>query len=88
MQNSSVEKPSSSNKISNGILSGANYLSETLKSGAGKMSNYMNNKTPNLMNKIKSNEKETKIPTKVNRGVEIAESTSHKVAEVTGKLSK
>ncbi|XP_008201219.1 protein spartin isoform X1 [Tribolium castaneum] len=77
-----------SEKISNGIVTGASYVSRGLVFGAEKIGNLLNQNTPKLLSRINSAERPTQIPRKVSKGMQVAENATNKAAQVTGFVAE
>ncbi|XP_044762001.1 protein spartin [Coccinella septempunctata] len=77
-----------SDKISNGILNGAWYLSWGIIKGAEKLGEVMNYGTPKLIDRLAPHHEPTDVDSKLIKGMQIAECTTKKVARVTGYASQ
>lgn len=77
-----------SGKISNGIVTGASYLSRGLIFGAEKLGNLITDSTPKLIQRLNGAEQPTEISPNVQKGMQIAETATNKAAQVTGFVGK
>ncbi|XP_018331959.1 protein spartin [Agrilus planipennis] len=77
-----------SERISEKIVTGAAYLSEGLVKGAQKASDYLNQKTPQLIQKITPADQSASIPKSVSKTAEIAHSATGTAASVTGYIAE
>ncbi|RZC41035.1 Senescence and/or MIT domain containing protein [Asbolus verrucosus] len=77
-----------SEKISNGIVTGASFLSRGLVTGAEKVGNLLNLSTPKLINRMNSTDRPAEIPAGVTRSMQIAETATNKAARVTGYVAE
>lgn len=78
------EAESLSGKISNGLVNGAWYLSLGLIKSAEKIGEAMNYGTPKLISRITANNEAAEVNPKLIKGMQIAECTTKKVAQVSG----
>lgn len=77
-----------SEKISNGIITGAWYLSWGIIKGAEKLGEIMNYGTPKLIDRMAPHSDPADLDSKLIKGMQIAECTTKKVAKVTGYASE
>lgn len=77
-----------SGKISNGIVTGASYLSRGLIFGAEKLGTLLTDNTPKLIQRMNGAEQPTEISPKVQKSMQMAETATNKAAQVTGFVGR
>ncbi|KAL3279737.1 hypothetical protein HHI36_017245 [Cryptolaemus montrouzieri] len=84
----SEEEQGLSETISKSIVTGAWYLSWGLVKGAEKLGDVMNYGTPKLISRLAPHHEPTDVNPKIIKGMQVAESTTKKVAKVTGYVAE